>query len=135
VSGERDRAMSALSQQQTFRDVSATSGFAPISGHLPARVTRRLWGQEQTIGATRGAHSGAAISQGFMPECLAQAYAAERQCGKLRSVRRSQNSRRFAEQPPGKTLRQRAGAIGTLLIRGEFECPKPMDCGNRPRAN
>src|SRR5947209_375648 len=74
-------------------------------------------GQEQTIGAARGAHSGAAI-QGFMPECLAQPYAAERQCGKLRSVRRSQNSRRFAEQPPGKTLRQRQGyKAGNTLRR------------------
>src|SRR4029077_5952372 len=75
-------------------------------------------GQEQTIGATRGAYSAAAISQGFMPECLAQAYAAERQCGKLRSVRRSQNSRWFAEQPPGKTLRQRQGyKAGNTLRR------------------
>jgi hypothetical protein len=39
--------MSTLGQQQTFRDVCATVCFAPISGHLPARVTRRLWANKR----------------------------------------------------------------------------------------
>src|SRR2546430_5506829 len=44
---QRPTLMSTLGQQQTFRDVCATVCFAPISGHLPARVTRRLWANKR----------------------------------------------------------------------------------------